>query len=133
MSDLQCPATVLLVPLASCASGACARSFDGRRLSGYFVDASIAANPDELAAIRRLAEASNCPVEIVGALNDGTSLAQTLEQLSDLYRGETIALVTTAGVIRSLLGYAHLPTEPITVAIDSSGWVVTDNSSYRQA
>jgi hypothetical protein len=128
MSDLQCPATVLLVPRDSCASGACARSFGARRLSGCFVDAAIAANPDELAAISRLAEGSNCPVEILGALNDGASLAQTLEQLSDLYRGETIALVTTAAVIRSLSGSARLPTEPIAVAIDSSGWVVTERA-----
>jgi hypothetical protein len=125
MSDLQCPATVLLVPRELLASGDCARAFASRRLSGFFVDPVVAADAQELAAISGLAHASNCSVEIMKELVDGASLTRALEELADVYRGETVAVVTTAKVIQTRLSFVDTPTEPIAIAIDSSGWSVT--------
>jgi hypothetical protein len=126
MSDLQCPATVLLVPRESCASDDVARFFVGRRVAGFFVDAALAANPHELAAINRLAGSSDCQIEVTdAAFVDCASLEQALEDFADLYRGETIAVVASGDLIQSLLRCARTPTEPITIAIDDSGWAAT--------
>jgi hypothetical protein len=125
MSDLQCPANVLLIPREILASDDFGRALACRRLSGFFVDTTVAADPKDLAAISGHANACDCPVEIVPKIADGASLTQALEELADVYRGETVAVVTTAKVIQARLNCTSKPTEPIAIAIDSSGWTVT--------
>jgi broad specificity phosphatase PhoE len=94
-----------------------------RRVAEFFVDVALAANPHELAAIKRLAGSSDCQVEVSdAAFADRASLERALEDFADLYRGETIALVASGDVIQSLLRCARTPTEPIAIAIDDSGW-----------
>ena len=127
MSDLQCPVIVVLVPRECLASGACARAFEDRRLAGVFVEAAIAEDANALAAISGMASASQCGIERLGPIASEEDLEEAAEQLADQFRGETIALVTTASVIRSKLHRATLPTAPVTVAIDSSGWIVTSD------
>ena len=120
MSDLQCPATILLIPSEAVASDACWRALEGQRLFGFYVDAKVQKD----AAVNGLAEAADCPVQQIGPLDNGAGLRQVLEDLADVHRGETIAVIATAKVIESRLGLDHLPTTPIEVKIDSSGWAV---------
>jgi hypothetical protein len=85
MTDLQCPATVILA-------------------------APGTALPDWLA----------------GVFTPGAEdLRRAVDELSDLYRGETIAVLAPAGAIAAALGgEVELP---VTVAVDSSGWTRVPN------
>jgi hypothetical protein len=135
MSDLQCAATVVLVPRESLVHAGWATE----ALAGVFVAASSAT---ELPAVQRIAHAASCRVEVLAAAIDVQTLRAAIDDLSDLHRGETLAVVATDDEIASLLGAASLPSERmterlapppaasggrpvsrvITVAIDSSGW-----------
>src|SRR4051812_38846124 len=117
MSDLQCPATILLIPSESAGSDACWRAINGQRLLGFYVDAAI----ERDAAVSGLAEATDCPIQKIGTLQNGASLTQALEDLADLHRGETIAVVARAKLIEARLGLEGLPNAPVEVKIDSSG------------
>ena len=127
MSDLQCPATILLIPSEVVASDSCWRAMQGKRLFGFYVDAKV----EQDAAVIGLAEAADCPVQPIGPLDNGAGLTQVLEDLADVHRGETIAVVATAKVIESRLGLDHLPTTLIEVKIDSSGWAVNVLTAKR--
>jgi hypothetical protein len=50
----------------------------------------------------------------------GAELRARVDELSDLYRGETIVVVAPPEVIRETVGVSG----PVTVAVDSSGWTV---------
>jgi hypothetical protein len=127
MSDLQCPATILLIPSESAGADACWRALEGQRLLGFYVDAAV----ERDAAIRGLADAADCPVQEIAAVQNGASLTQTLEGLADVHRGETIAVIATAKVIEARLGLDRVPTTPIEIKIDSSGWAVNALRSER--
>ncbi len=126
MSDLQCPAVVLLVAGESIATGGARLALGATRLSGVFVASPVAADPNRLAAATRLAEERACPVDRMLEVVDGASLAEAVEHLADLYRGETIAVIATGEMVRDALGHPGTPTEPIAVSIDGDGWVVID-------
>jgi hypothetical protein len=125
MSDLQCPATVLLIARALLGSADVGPRLADRRLAGLFMESSVAADPHAVAFVTRLAEQGDHPVEVLTSARDSTSLARAIDQLSDLYRGETIAVVAPDSTLRDLLAAAAAPTELVVVAIDSSGWRVT--------
>lgn len=125
MSDLQCPATILLVARESIASGAGPAILGARYLSGVFVASAVAADPGGLADATRLADDGTWRLSTMADVIDGPSLARAMEHLADLHRGETIAVVTTRAMIRDLLGDAPSLADPITVAIDGSSWSVS--------
>jgi hypothetical protein len=114
MSDLQCPAKVLLV--AAEMLGASVPALERTHYAGVFVVPGVAGNVGELASY---------PVEIIDDAVDGASLARAVEELADVYRGYTIVVVATRAMIRDVLGErASASAKPVVIAIDSSGWVV---------
>jgi hypothetical protein len=124
MSDLQCPSIVVLIAAESIVRDDGRRVLAGRRLAAVFVAAPIAADPDARAAAARLAVASACTFEVMADVVDGATLRAGVDDLSDLYRGETVAVVASADMIGDVLGRAQAEEEPVAVAIDSSGWTV---------
>jgi hypothetical protein len=124
MSDLQCPATILLIAREAIedARRAILRT---RHLSGLFVASAVAADPDGLAAATGLAEQGACRLSTPDGVLDGASHTTAMNHLADLHRGETIAVVATQRMIEDAVGNAGRPGEPITVAIDGSGWSVS--------
>jgi hypothetical protein len=124
VTDLQCPAIVLLIPREILAARAWNCILAGRRLSGVFVDGAHA----ELVAANGIAD---CAPELLEPLLDGSTFKRTLEQLADLYRGETVALVTSGELIQAGLGFEQTPVEPLALSIDSTGWVLTRGLARR--
>jgi hypothetical protein len=125
VSDLQCPATILLVAREAIASGGEA-IVGGRHLSGLFVASAVAAERGGLAAATSLADAGAWPLSTMADVDDGASLARAMNHLADLHRGETIAVVASRAMIEDVVGYATARSgEPITVAIDGAGWSVS--------
>jgi hypothetical protein len=87
VSDLQCPATVILAT------------------PGMALPATVA---------------EVFTPEVAG----GAALCAEVDALSDLHRGETIAVLAPAAAIAAALGLAEPPDQPVTVDIDSSGWAL---------
>jgi hypothetical protein len=125
MSDLQCPATVLLIAHESLAAGARPAFLGSRNLSGVFVASAAAENdPGALAAATRMAEAGGWRLSTLADVADGDGLARAMEDLADLHRGETVAIVATREMIQAALGVAAPAADMIVVDIDASGWRV---------
>jgi hypothetical protein len=124
MGDLQCPATILLIARESVASGGELAILAGRHLSGVFVSSAVAADPSGLAAATRLADEGAWRLSTMPDTADGASLARAIEDLADLHRGETIAVVGTEDMLRDMLGDAGAGADPIAIAVDDSGWSV---------
>jgi hypothetical protein len=120
MSDLQCPATIVLIARESIASGGGAEILAGRQVSGVFVASAV--EPSGLAAAGLADERRLSTLPDVA---DAASLARAIEDLADLHRGETIAVVATRDMIQEMLGDAGVRTDPITIAVDDSGWSVS--------
>jgi hypothetical protein len=118
MSDLQCPAKVVL------AAREMLPSLTGERFSGVYVVPAIAADPAGRAAVSGFAAQANCQLDTLADAIDGASLRRSLQELSDVYRGETIAVVAPRALVREAIGRAADSTQPIVVSIDSSGWTV---------
>ena len=87
MSDLQCPATVILATPGMTLPAAVAEVF----------------TPDA---------------------SDGAALRAEVDALSDLHRGETIAVRAPPAAIAAALGLAEAPDEPVAVEVDSAGWTI---------
>jgi hypothetical protein len=123
MSDLQCPANILLVAREMLGPGAGVSVLEGMHYSEVFVVSALAAEAGELAQYRP---------EIIADVVDGASLARALENLADLYRGYTVVVVATREMICDLFGErASDPRKPIALAIDSSGWTVFEALATR--
>jgi hypothetical protein len=118
MSDLQCPAKVVL------AHREMLPSLAGERFSGVYVAPAIAADPASSAAASGFAAQVNCRLDTLVEAIDGASLRRSLQELSDIYRGETIAVIAPSALIREAIGRAADSAQPIVVSIDSSGWTV---------
>lgn len=117
MSDLQCPAIVILTPLEGVAAGE--RLLAGRHVAGRFLVATAAT-----AAAARAA-AGGGAMEMLGDVVDGAGLRGQVDALADLHRGETVWVVAPSAMIAAALGRGEL-VESVVVAIDSSGWTVRD-------
>jgi hypothetical protein len=122
MSDLQCPATIVLIARESIASGGGSEILEGRHVAGAFVASAAAAG---------LAGGRTSRLSTLPDVADGASLARAIEDLADLHRGETIAVVATRDMIQDMLGDAGVRADSITIAVDDSGWVVSPGG--RQA
>jgi hypothetical protein len=123
MSDLQCPAVVYLIARELLGSDELAAEFRGKHLSGVFVASSVGVDLD-LARATRLAEQAGRTLERLADASLRAGLVEAVNQLSDLYRGETVAVIADAQAICSALVRKSAPTAPVAVAIDSSGWLV---------
>jgi hypothetical protein len=125
VSDMQCPATILLVAREAIATGGKAM-LGARQLSGLFVASAVAADPGGLAAATSLADQGAWRLSTMADVDDGASLARAMNHLADLHRGETIAVVASQDMIDDVVGNATaISGEPIAVAIDGSGWSVS--------
>ncbi len=118
MSDLQCPAKVVLAVHDR------PPSLAGQRFSGVFLAPDVAADAEALAAASGFAEQANCAFDTLGDARDAASLVRTLQELSDVYRGETIVVLTSEAMLRDAIGRAADSAQPIVLSIDSSGWTV---------
>lgn len=112
MSDLQCPAIIVLLTAETIVD--C--DLRGRRVSTVF----LAEGSRALAEATRLAAASGCQVDRAD-LGDAAKLARQLEQIADEYRGETVAIVADGRVLCAVLEWQELPAEPVALAIDNAG------------
>lgn len=115
MSDLQCPATVVLLTEQSVGTN----ELRDLRLARVV----HAADSGNEAAARHLARVHNCDVETVTSM-DGPALGERIETLADAYRGESVAVVATMRAVCAALGRKQAPAEPIVLAVDSDGWNV---------
>jgi hypothetical protein len=121
MSDLQCPATILLIARESIAFDGGPALVEGRHLSGVFVAPAVAADPGGLAAAG-WADANAAHLSTMPDVDDAASLAQAIEDLADLHRGETIAVVATRAMIEEVLGETRVRAGVVAIAVDDSGW-----------
>ena len=124
MSDLQCPATFLVLGSAE------PRALQG--VSGTRLAAAYAVPEAQERVVAALGEAGP-PVTALDL--DGTAYAAALEGLADLHRGETVLVVLPEDAAASLSGRADgVPGEVLEVAVDADGWSVhiwTSASSRR--
>jgi hypothetical protein len=110
VSDLQCPATLLLVRPGA-PDDAVARAVAGRRLAAVYSDATASAGST--------AEALASAHGVRAALREGleTSPSGELSSISDEHRGETVAVVARTG-----LGDERAVV--VEVVMDADGWAV---------
>lgn len=120
MSDLQCPAKIILVAPEMLGQGASMPSLDDAPYSGVFAVSAVAGDAGEVTARH-----ADHPLEILSDVLDGAGLARALDELADLYRGYTIVVVATHEMIRELM-HGRDSSRPVTIAIDGSGWTVLD-------
>ena len=122
MSDLQCPATLVLISPETATSGA--QALRGRvHLAGVFIASAIADDARAAALAARLASEHGCRCGTL-AIVDAASLARAAGLLADLHRGETVVVLAASSAIRDALGWPSEPAEPLMVEVDSSGWTL---------
>lgn len=141
MSDVHCPATLLLAGPGEKGEGAVAAlTFGGRReargLAASLADRRVALvyAGDDLAAVQTaevVAAALGLHVQVrpsLGTSYDGSAGVAELEDIADAHRGETVLVVTRRDVLRSvvatLLPGAAAPASLVELAVDADGWVL---------
>ncbi len=123
MSDLQCPATFLLVPAD--AEPAALERLPARHRVAEVVTAT---GPDAVGLAARLAAAWGLPRPVATSL-DAASYREVLAGLADLRRGETAVVVVDPAVLALVAGRGPGPGPPLLeVLVDADGWVVRDGS-----
>ncbi|MGZ5417544.1 MAG: hypothetical protein ACXWDI_10215 [Nocardioides sp.] len=118
MSDLQCPATFLV--LGTGAADRPAPDLRHARLAAVYAVAPDA----EVAA--RIAREAGLPLRWLQEPS-GTTYPDGLADLADLHRGETVLVVLRPGAVSALAERGGLdPTRNrvIRVAVDADGWTV---------
>ncbi|HTU57029.1 MAG TPA: hypothetical protein VMF89_01325 [Polyangiales bacterium] len=105
MSDLQCPATILLLTPETAAVS---------DLSEYRLALVVTAT--DLAALSFSAETRSADIP------NAQALATQIAELADQYRGEQVAILANAQVICGFLRLPTPPTAAIAIAVDSDGW-----------
>jgi hypothetical protein len=131
MSDLQCPATFLV--LADDPLDADERQLEGvadqlvAQLLGRRV-AKVLASPSmpQLERAARIAERLGVTSEPAPGLDEGALFRQAVEDAADVYRGEAVLLIAPVEVVRAALGLATAPTpgEMVELQVDADGWLV---------
>lgn len=114
MSDLQCPATFLVVATAARAEAIPA---PGPRL------AAVYAVPEGAAVAATWAREAGLSVGALEAAG-GTSYAAALAELADLHRGETVLVVLPDAAVDELAGAVHGAGPVLEVVVDADGWSV---------
>lgn len=105
MSDLQCPATLLLVPPHLV--GALVPTLSGRRVAQVWSSSA----PDAVSAAGPAAAALGVGATTSNDLRDPDRRHGTLTGIADQHRGETVLIVVDGG------------DEVVEVSIDGDGWV----------
>jgi hypothetical protein len=124
MSDLQCPAKVLFVARDVLDLGTSSLTPAEERYADVFAAAAIATDAGDLARATALAQQVGCPLKILADAVDGASLSRAIQELSDVYRGETIVVIANRDLLREVFGRAGESMEPLAVSIESSGWTM---------
>lgn len=113
MSDLQCPCTALLLhPVERRRTEQIAEALRDRRVVRVFAPPGGRAEASAASAAQTL----RVPVEMLDGL--GEDPRAELEQVSDVYRGETVLAVCDL----TRLGSAYAGAELVEVEIDADGW-----------
>lgn len=143
MSDVHCPATLLLTGPGETSSGAVAAlTFPGRReardLAAGLVDRRVALvyAGDDLAVVQSAEVVAGalglhvtvCPT--LGTSYDGRAGVAELEDIADAHRGETVLVVVRPDVLRSVVpglvpGAGEAASASLVeLAVDADGWVL---------
>jgi probable phosphoglycerate mutase len=148
MSDLQCPATLLVVPVDTLGEGwrgevaGLAERLRDRRVAAVYGGTTAPA----VAVSAALADGLGLPSHPLAeppsppsGPADGTAVARcriALEGLADLHRGETVLVVEDGHVLESALtplvgrgpgaGRERTPYRPVTLEVDGDGWRLVD-------
>jgi len=117
MSDLQCPAIIVMLTPEALEHARANIS----RLSAVVAAASLEPGSRALGQVQRLAAGHGCQVERAD-LDDAAALSEHVEQLADLYRGETVAVIAPTAAVCAALRHTAAADRPIAIAVDSSGW-----------
>jgi hypothetical protein len=115
VSDLQCPATFVIVP-----AGAPGSDLDaGVRLAALFAGDGVRVRDTaaRLAATQGLAVSELEPPATGG-------YRAILTDLADLYRGETVAVVLDPDDVAEIVAPGGRPADVFVISIDADGWVV---------
>lgn len=124
MSDLQCPVRVVLVRVdGSWVPAGLGPLLARERVVGVW----SGTRPEPEQAATALARAAGVPVVLRQALDgDGPSVASVLEEVADLHRGETVAVVLPAGADLTRLAGARGADGPVVrLEGDGDGWRLT--------
>jgi hypothetical protein len=148
MSDLQCPATFLVVRVNTLGEGwsgdvaGLAERLRDRRVAAVYGGTTASA----LAVSAALADGLGVPSHTLavpptppGGPADGTAVVRyraVLEELADLHRGETVLVVDDGQVLEPALtplvrrglgeGPPRPPYRPVTLEVDGDGWRLVD-------
>ncbi|MFP5346569.1 MAG: hypothetical protein ACLGIA_06050 [Actinomycetes bacterium] len=114
MSDLQCPATLLLVDTDHAAR---------EKLEQDLADLNVAAVYAGSAALHAAAQSLATELSAACSRLPRDSGPQALEEISDLHRGETVVVVANDELLRVVSGRED-PTQPVRVLVDADGWLV---------
>lgn len=113
MSDLQCPATFLVVAAAAAEP----LPSPGPRL------AAVYAVPEGAAVAATWARQAGLPVGSLEAPG-GSSYRATLAELADLHRGETVLVALPDTAVDELAGALRGAGTVLEVGVDADGWSV---------
>lgn len=116
MSDLQCPAVFVLLTPETVASS----ELRDQRLARVYVASGVATAAGLLDDARRLADVHACAVESAD-IEDEDALLDRIEQLADVYRGETVALVAPSRAVCAVIECLEPPDEAVAIAVDGDG------------
>lgn len=119
MSDLQCPATLIVVSAESRPEATAAA------VAGQPVRAVYAAAEGQLAG--RVADLVGIAARLEPGLaaSDGALVREELSAVADLHRGETVVVVCAPTILNELAGgRAQSAPSVVTVRIDADGWQV---------
>jgi hypothetical protein len=150
MSDLQCPATFLVVPVDTLGEGwrgevaGLAERLRDRRVAAVYGGTTAPA----VAVSAALADSLGVPSHTLtepptppGGPSDGTAVARcraALEELADLHRGEAVLVVDDSQVLEPALtplvrrglgaGPRRAPYRPVALEVDGDGWRLVDRT-----
>ena len=150
MSDLQCPATFLAVPVDTLGEGwrdqvaGLAEGLRDRRVAAVYGGATAPAVAVSVALADGLGVPSHPlaePPTPPGGPSDETAVARcraALEALADVHRGEAVLVVDDGQVLGPALaplvgrgpgaGPGRTPYRPVAVEVDGDGWRLVDRA-----
>jgi hypothetical protein len=118
MSDLQCPATLWLAATTGDAGG-----LDAADVAARLADRRIALVHGDRAGGRTAETVGDLLGVPVHAGTDVTA-PDTLQDLADQHRGESVLVVADAEALGRVLGAAPDPGTLVEVSVDADGWVI---------
>ena len=148
MSDLQCPATFLVLRVDTLGEGwrgevaGLAEQLRDRRVAAVYGGATapaVAVSAEVADGLGLPPHPLTEPPTPLGGPSDGTAVARcraALEALADLHRGETVLVVDDGQVLQPAwaplagrglgAGPGRTPYQPVTLEVDGDGWRLVD-------